>query len=125
MERDYRNPQDVAGASQERVEDSLSREVRRGVQDRPFVLRRRFEYEGGRVGPLLWIGTISRGWTDYLNANARATDMMSGMCTSGPGVGGGAVLHLRVTRGRGASDGNLLELNRFNGQGIKQSFHLL
>ena len=112
MDRDYRNPQDVAGASQERVEESLVREVRRGVRDRPFVLRRRFEYEGGRVAPLLWIGTISRAWTDYMNANARATDMISGTCTSGPGVGGGTVLHLTVTRGRGASDGNLLELNR-------------
>lgn len=112
MDRDYRNPDDVARTSQVRVEEALVREVRRGIEARPFVMRQRFHYADGRTGPLLYIGAVSRAWADYLSANARATDLVVGVCSTGPGVGAGRSIKLEVRSGRGATDGNLREMNR-------------
>ena len=112
MDRDYRNPDDVARTSQVRVEEALVREVRRGIEARPFVMRQRFHYADGRTGPLLYIGAVSRAWADYLRANARATDLGVGVCSTGPGGGAGRSIKLEVRSGRGATDGNLREMNR-------------
>lgn len=112
MDRDFRTPQDVARASPDRVEQSLAKELRRGVDAKPFVLRLRFQYDGGRAAPMLYVGALNRSWRDYINANARATDMITGICTSGRGSVGRQLLTLDVRGGRGATDGNLNELNR-------------
>lgn len=112
MDRDFRTPQDVARATPDRVEQSLAKELRRGVDAKPFVLRLRFQYDGGRAAPMLYVGALNRSWRDYINANARATDMITGICTSGRGSVGRQLLTLDVRGGRGATDGNLNELNR-------------
>ena len=112
MDRDFRTPQDAARATPDRVEQSLAKELRRGVDAKPFVLRLRFQYDGGRAAPMLYVGALNRSWRDYINANARATDMITGICTSGRGSVGRQLLTLDVRGGRGATDGNLNELNR-------------
>ena len=112
MDRDFRTPQDVARATPDRVEQSLAKELRRGVDEKPFVLRLRFQYDGGRAAPMLYVGALNRSWRDYINANARATDMITGVCSSGRGSVGRQLLTLDVRGGRGANDGNLNELNR-------------
>jgi hypothetical protein len=112
MDRDYRAPQDVARAGSDQVEQSLSKVLRRGVESKPFVARLRFDYDGGRAGPMIFIGNMSRAWSDYVNGNGRATDMVTGSCTSSRGEVGRMLLTLEVRGGRGEGGGNLLELNR-------------
>ena len=75
------------------------------------MLRQRFEYDGGRRGPMLFIGTINRSWRDYVDGNARANDLVTGTCSSSREAGR-AVVHMQVSAGRGATSGNQLELNR-------------
>ena len=71
MDRDFRTPQDVARATLT-VWSSPYKELRRGVDEKPFVLRLRFQYDGGRAAPMLYVGALNRSWRDYINANARA-----------------------------------------------------
>ena len=70
MDRDFRNPQDVARATPERVEDSLRKVLRRGVSERPFVMRLRFKFDGGQSAPMLYIGNMNRAWSDYVNGRS-------------------------------------------------------
>lgn len=112
MDRDFRNPEDVARAGPERVGQSLVKVLRRGITDKPFVLRLRFEYNGGVRGPMLFIGAMSRAWSDYVNGNARAIDMVTGVCSAEQGEVGRQRLRLTIRSGRGGGDGNLLALNR-------------
>jgi hypothetical protein len=95
----------------ERLHEALNAWLRRGVVEQPFVLRQRFEYDGGHRGPMLFIGNINRSWWDYVNGNARATDLVTGICTSVREVGR-AVVMMQVNGGRSASAGNQLEFNR-------------
>ncbi|MBT6276479.1 MAG: hypothetical protein HOI95_20380 [Chromatiales bacterium] len=112
MDSEFRNPQDVARATPDRVERVLATRLRRGFESRPFVMRLRFGYDGGRTAPLLYVGNLNRSWSDYINGNARALDMVTGTCTTGRGATGRTQLLLEVKSGRGASDSNLLQLNR-------------
>ena len=111
VDRQFPTPQDVARAGTERLHEALNAWLRRGVVDQPFVLRQRFEYDGGRRGPMLFIGNINRSWRDYINGNARATDLVTGTCTSGREAGR-AVVMMHIDAGRGATAGNQLEVNR-------------
>lgn len=111
MDRQFPTPRDAARAGAERLYEALNAWLRRGVVEQPFVLRQRFDYEGGRRGPMLLIGNINRSWRDYVNGNARATDLVTGICTSGREVGR-AVVTMQVNGGRGATAGNQLEINR-------------
>jgi hypothetical protein len=112
MDRDFRIPQDVARAGATQVEQSLTKVLRRGVEGRPFVMRLRFAYDGGSAAPLMFIGSMNRFWSDYINANARANDMVTGVCSTARGEVGRLALNLTPRGGRGTGDGNLLELNR-------------
>lgn len=111
MDRQFPTPQDAARAGAERLLEALNAWLRRGVTDQPFVLRQRFEYDGGRHGVMLFIGSINRSWRDYINANARATDLVTGTCSNARELGR-AIMHMQVTGGRGATSGNQLEINR-------------
>jgi hypothetical protein len=112
MDRDFRNPEDVARTASEQVLQSLAKILRRGVEDKSFFMRARFEFSGGRSEPVLFIGTLNRAWRDYINGNARANDMIIGSCSTGRGETGRTLIHLTVERGRGDSDSNLFTLNR-------------
>ena len=112
MDRDFKTPQDTANASSDRVEQSLSRVLRIGFESRQFVFRLKFPFEGGHIAPLLYIGSLNRSWSDYINANARANDMAVGTCELARGPTGRTLIKLNVERGRGKRDSALAELNR-------------
>jgi hypothetical protein len=111
VDRQFPTPQDAARAGAECLHEALNLWLRRGVVEQPFVLRQRFEYDGGRRGPMLFIGNINRSWRNYINGNARATDLVTGTCTSGRDAGR-AVVTMQISAGRGATAGNQLEVNR-------------
>lgn len=111
MDREYRTPESAARAGSERVHQTLSTILRRGFDDRPFLLRLQFDF-AGRAAPVLFIGTINRAWRDYINSNARANDLVAGNCSTGRGDTGRILIKLRPERGRGVSASNLLNLNR-------------
>lgn len=94
------------------MHQNLQTTIRRGFDERPFLLRMRFGYEGGRTGPLLFIGSINRSWRDYINGNLRATDLVTGTCWLGRGDTGRTLIRLRPEGGRGATASTLLDLNR-------------
>ena len=108
MDRDFRNPQDVANATPDRVERSLARVLRIGFETRQFVYRLQFAYAGGRTAPMLYIGTLNRTWNEYINDNARANDLAVGTCELGRGPTGRTLNKLEVTSGRGKRDAYLL-----------------
>jgi len=112
MDRDFRNPEDVARATAEQVRQSLAKILRRGVSAKSFCMRLKFEFSGGRAEPVLFIGNLNRAWRDYINANARALDMIVGTCSTGRGDTGRTQIRLQVERGRGVSDSTLASLNR-------------
>ena len=58
MDRDFRNPEDVARATAEQVRQSLAKILRRGVSAKSFCIRLKFEFSGGRAEPVLFIGNL-------------------------------------------------------------------
>ena len=94
MDRDFRNPEDVARATAEQVRQSLAKILRRGVSAKSFCMRLKFEFSGGRAEPVLFIGNLNRAWRDYINANARALDMIVGTCSTGRGDTGRTQIRL-------------------------------
>jgi hypothetical protein len=112
MDRDYKNPEDVAKAGQDRMMQALTRVVRRGIESRPFIYRLQFKYDDGRSAPLLFIGSLNRSWSDYINGNLRSNDLAVGTCRTAGMDAGRTRLELAVERGRGNRDAYLAELNR-------------
>ena len=112
MDREYRTPESAARVNAVGVHQALSKVLRRGFEERPFLLRMRFRYDSGGEAPLLFIGRLNRAWSDYINANARANDLVSGTCTLGRSKIGRTLVKLKPQRGRGTSSSTQLNVNR-------------